>query len=373
MIALPRPLNGTAGSPIIFSNYGTGALPVFNGNGTSTGCFQQRTNGVGSTPPWSYITIDGFECENTTQYGVLFYQSVGGSAGMPGILVQNMNIHNTGPGAYAGTKQGRTSASDATCSNSPPLGPSPCDDGNYRNQLMFLDGNHIGGGVQFINNTVDTCGGHNCIQVQGDTVGALEQGNTCYGWVHNCMDTKMSQNALVSNNVCYQVGGFGGSCYYYENATLAGGGSITFEGNVAYSAKNGIQCEAAGSQYLTHCYIYNNTLFLGAWVSAIVSGSLSNVALDVRNNILDSSTPLWVCNQNNNNSCGDVVSWDYNNDGGLTGGVTSLVVKGPHDQMNVNPQYVGSSAHNFQLLPGSPEIGAGLAGLTLGNNDIGAF
>jgi hypothetical protein len=375
MISLPAPINGTTTSPIIFGNYGTGAIPIFDGNGTSTGCFQQRAVGSGSTPRWSYITIDGFECKNTTQYGVLFYQNAGGNVGMPGILIENMNIHNTGPGAYAGAVQGRTSASNEWCTNSPPAGPAPCEDGNYRNQLMFLDENRIGGGVQLVNNTVDNCGGHNCIQVQGDTTGALEQGNTCYGWIHNCMDVKLSQNALVSNNVCHELPGFnsGGACYYYENATLAGEGSITFQQNVAYSARNGVECEAAGSHYLTYCNVYNNTFFLGGWHSAISSASTSNVAFDVRNNIFDTSAPLYVCNTNNSNFCGDVVRWDYNNDGGLTGGVSGLVVKGPHDQTNVNPMYVNSGSHNFQLQTGSPEIGAGLTGVVFGTNNIGVF
>jgi hypothetical protein len=117
MISLPFPLTGTSAAPIVFSNYGTGALPVFDGGSTSTGCFQQRAVGIGSVPLWSYITIDGFECRNTTQYGVLFYQNAGGNVGMPGIVVQNMNIHNTGPGAYARAIQGRTSTANGTCTN----------------------------------------------------------------------------------------------------------------------------------------------------------------------------------------------------------------------------------------------------------------
>ncbi len=116
-ITMPTHVNGAAGNPIVISNYGTGAIPVIDGGGRSGGasaCFYARATGGGTTPLWSYITIDGFECRNTSHYGVLFYQNAGGSFGMRGIVVQNMNIHNTGPIS---------------------------DDGTYSNQLMFLDEN----------------------------------------------------------------------------------------------------------------------------------------------------------------------------------------------------------------------------------------
>ena len=82
---------------------------------------------------------------------------------MPGIVVETMNIHNTGPAT---------------------------DDGNYRNQLMFLDENRGADGVQFLNNSGQCCGGHNCIQVQMDVGGPIIKGNTGFGWNHNASTSR---------------------------------------------------------------------------------------------------------------------------------------------------------------------------------------
>ena len=120
---MPTHINGTISKPIVIGNYGTGALPLIDGGGrvgAARACFYARATGNSTSPLWSYLTIDGFECQNTSGYGVLFYQNAGGTFGMPGIIVQNMKIHNTGP---------------------------ITDDGTYSNQLMFLDENAKADGV----------------------------------------------------------------------------------------------------------------------------------------------------------------------------------------------------------------------------------
>src|SRR5579875_1930665 len=124
-------LNGTATAPIVFGNYGSGALPVFDGGSSSEYGFH-ATSG-------SHVTVDGFEIRNFTYNGVIIHSS-GGT--MPGWTVQNCNIHNTGPGAYAG-------------------GSGPYDDGEYRNQLEFLDYSYSCDGNSFLDNQVSICGGHN--------------------------------------------------------------------------------------------------------------------------------------------------------------------------------------------------------------------
>jgi len=351
-LTLPTGINGSSSNPIVFGNYGSGALPIIDGGSSAAACFYARGTGSGRTPLWSYITINGFECRNTTAYGVLFYQNQGGSAGMPGIVVKNMNIHNTGPGAYAG-------------------GGGGYDDDNYRNQLMFLDENHLADGVRFLNNKVDTCGGHNCIQVQFDTGSPQIIGNTCYGWVHNCIDVKQSRGVLVKNNVVHGPNPQG-AAYYYEN--LVGpvtNGSITWQGNLAYNVPNGIECEGDSSLGRVSCRAYNNTLYLGN-SSAIVSAATGGLSWDVRNNILDTTDPIYVCDSYNTNSCGEIKTWDYNDDGGSQGNPDSAVA-GPHDIIGVNPVYVSETRANLHLQSGSPCINAGLPGLTSGNADMGAY
>lgn len=378
MITIPSGTNGTSANPIVFTWYGSGEeRPVFDGNnGTATACFYGRATGTGSSPIFSYITINGFECLHTSRVGIYLYQNAGGTAGMPGIVFENNHIHNTGNGCYNTTGICNTGVDSDSL-----LG---C--GTYCNQLHFLDENEASSGVQFLNNWVHDCGGHNCMQVHGDHGGPLIQGNQCYDWVHNCIDVKHSVNALVTKNQCFDNNGGGGTCFYYENSGSGARGSITWTLNTVWSAPNGIQCEG-GTSFGTDCKAYNNSLFLGDSTSAIVScqpstacpgsGSLAP-SWDVRNNIFDTSAPLFVCNAQNTNSCGDIATWDYNGNGGKTGGaptvsgLTGMSGKGAHDINNVDPKYIYTGGQIFNLKSSSSYIGTGQSGLT-SNNNIGAY
>ncbi len=84
-------IHGSSSSPITFGNYGSGSLPVIDGGSTRANCILADT----INPLVSYVTIDGFECRNTTQHGIKFDTQ---SGNMPGITVENSYIHNTGPG-----------------------------------------------------------------------------------------------------------------------------------------------------------------------------------------------------------------------------------------------------------------------------------
>src|SRR5206468_4275459 len=138
---------------------------------------------------------DGWECRYTLQYGICFHDyGIPGQTEMRGIVVKNMHIHNTGPGAYSPC----TSPDYCVRPYDPgdPYGPRPDPAFAYRNQLMFLDETHYADGTQFLNNIVHDCGGHNCIQIHGDTGapqvgGAPLQPSICYNWVHNCIDLKV--------------------------------------------------------------------------------------------------------------------------------------------------------------------------------------
>jgi hypothetical protein len=343
-ITMPTHVNGTASNRIVIGNYGTGPQPIIDGGGRSgaaRACFYARATGTTTSPLWSYITIDGFECRNTSGYGILFYQNSGGSFGMPGIVVQNMNIHNTGP---------------------------LTDDGTYSNQLMFLDENAKADGVQFLNNSVTSCGGHNCIQVHKDTGSPLIQGNYCSGWIHNCIDVKSSVGVMVKSNIVNGAGSSSGSAFYFENPQIPAG-DITWEHNLVNGGPNGFECEwgGAGTNVSSTCHAFNNTVYLGSQ-SAIVTGgdpSCGNVTFDVRNNILDTTSTFY-----NGHNC-ITPTWDYNDDGGSHGAVSGP--HGSHDLDGMNPMYVNPVTNNYQLLTGSPCIGTGLSGLVPDTNNIGAY
>src|SRR5229473_1439274 len=56
-----------------------------------------------------------------------------------------------------------------------------------------------GDSFKIVNNIVNHCGGHNCLQVHYDTGAPLVQGNRVGpGCVHNCIDTKGVGNGLTS-------------------------------------------------------------------------------------------------------------------------------------------------------------------------------
>src|SRR5438876_549264 len=59
-------VNGNSGSRIIFSNYGSGPLPVIDGGSSRDYCIKAINTSV------SYLVIDGFECRNTKQQAIVF-------------------------------------------------------------------------------------------------------------------------------------------------------------------------------------------------------------------------------------------------------------------------------------------------------------
>jgi hypothetical protein len=210
----------------------------------------------------------------------------------------------------------------------------------------------------------------------------LIQGNLCYGFDHNCIDTKEVVGGMLKNNIVHGPGdpvGNTGGALFLENLPESGlalvpHASVSFVGNTVYQSSGswiwGLQCEGDTSSTMSSCKAYDNTLYLGGQ-SAIVTATTANTTWDVRNNILDTSDPLYVCSTNNSNWCGVVSIWDYN-DNGASRGVVNVVTRGPHDLLGANPLYVNAAAANFHLQAGSPCINAGQPGLD-GLTDIGAY
>ena len=328
-------VNGASGLPITFGNYGSGNLPVIDGGGTKSG---NMVNGGrdwcigGSGSKMSYLTIDGFECRNTSAYGVAF---VGVSGGSAGIIVQNCYIHDTGNG-----------------------------DTGYHNQLMFAEYNYGHAyGTKFLNNKVGNCYGHNCIQIHGDTGSPLIQGNECYSFSHNCIDVKYVQGALVDNNIVHDGLGIQQyeNAFYLQNETTSYTADVSWTHNVVYGSNitTAFQCQEAGGPVT--CRVYNNTVYANATgiFGGASTGNFNNIQIYVRNNIFDSPRPK---------DGGGRVEWDYNDN------VQSSPI-GPHD-LQVNPQYVNAAAHDFHLQAGSGVIDKGVnVNLPYSGNapDLGAF
>jgi len=346
-------LRGTQTNPITFGNYGSGNRPIIDGSSSIGSCIYANGGGSSTTSPFAYITVNGFECRNTTQYGIYFHNyATPGNQGSPGIVVKNSDIHNTGPGAYAG-------------------GSGAFDDGNYRNQLMFLDQTQSADGTQYLNNSVHDCGGHNCMELQMDTGSPLIQGNLCYGWVHMCIDVKDVVGAKIYKNTVHGPGQQG-SAFFEDNEYLPGQSSVTWAENVVYNVPNGFECEThpnKPSNYTMLCRAYNNTYHGGG--SGIVTGTDCSQALtwDVYNNVLDTPNPFYHPYSCTNRP----INWDYNDvcatqsTCNTTGNY--FYTPGPHDVFKVNPLYMNSAGTppDFRLQSASPVLNIGnssILGLT---------
>jgi hypothetical protein len=313
-------VHGSSGSPITFTSYGTGS-PIIDGNGGKLGSCVSADQAAGSGSNVSYITVDGFECRNTSQFGINFRVE---NVAMPGIVIQNNYIHNTGAGAYAG-------------------GSGAFDDGNYRNQLNAEDdtaGASGGDGFQIIGNTVNNCGGHNCLQVHYDVGGPLVQGNTVGpGCVHNCIDTKGVVNGKVIANIVTCPNCSSTSAAYYSENTYTANETISYVSNVAYNVPIGFQIESGGTCQTSPCSItaklYNNTIY-NAGLYNLMDSSCNNHTLDIQKNLIDGAVT--------NIHSGCAMTWNYNDDGGAL--TISGNPSGPND-VHVNPIYLSPNTGDF--------------------------
>lgn len=342
MLTLDNVHGSSVGGPITFTAYGNGR-PIIDGNSGKIGSCVSADQSAGSGTNVSYITIENFECRNTSQYGINFRVE---NIAMPGIVVRNNYIHNTGPGAYAGAR-----------------GRGPFDDGKYRNQLNAEDdtaGASGGDGFQLINNTVENCGGHNCLQVHYDVASPLVQGNTVGpGCIHNCIDTKGVVGGQIINNVATCPGCNSATAAFYTENTYTANESITYSGNVAYDVPVGFQAETGGTCAAGHspCSItakyYNNTIY-NPGLYNFIDGSCTNHTLDIQKNIVDGGTT------DIHSTC--TTTWNYNDDGGVYP-ITGIPSVATNDLTKENPLYVSVSTGNFT--PQSPSLV-----LTWGTNDV---
>lgn len=299
----------------------------------------------------SYITINGFECRNTVEYGINFNA---GSA-LAGIVIENNYVHDTGPGAYAG-------------------GSGAFDDGNYRNQINFeIDSTLTGvaSGVQILNNTVVHSGGHNAIEVHHDEGGPVVRGNhVSGGCVHGCIDLKGVINALVDQNVVTNPDGSANAPGFYTENTFIPQESITFSRNIVYDTPVGMQVESGTSSSYPcdngACNIsaafYNNTIYEPSSSYSLISTSCSaaNFTFTVENNIIDGGKV------DMHSGCN--IAWNYNDDGGSQGlsvfdinDTNYTAAYGANDLYDANPLFVAATNNppNFALKATSPCLYAG--------------
>ena len=355
-------VNGSAGHPVVIGHYSAGAacklphqsysavLPTIDGASTyALGFNADHNSNV------SYLTIDGFDIHDTTMGGIMFNANGGN---MPGVTIENNLVHHLGNGACNG------------CG-------SPSDPNNYDYDAGIGFNDEVSGyccsnvdGVQIIGNTVWDLGGHNTIRIHYDrSPNALVQGNLAGpGCVHNCFDTK-GINGTVTGNIA--------TCYSPAPA-------ITADGDPAWTARRGDQCEPNGSGNLTagyytenssttvtnptwigniahdiglcaqaensssHPKFYNNTCYNGLY-GAMYYQTCSNA--DVEKNLFS--------NAGNPQIWGSGIStWNYNDNYGIFG------EPGGTGNVSVDPQYTNTSAYNYAPLNSTVNSGWATKGAT---------
>src|SRR5665647_476560 len=78
------PSSGSLGNPITFGNYGSGVNPIIDANNANTRCI--------STDSKAYITIDGIDLKNGTNYGI----GCSDVAPSNNIIIKNLTISYIG-------------------------------------------------------------------------------------------------------------------------------------------------------------------------------------------------------------------------------------------------------------------------------------
>jgi len=414
MIQIPTGTQGTAGSPIVFGTYGSGAAPIFNGNSCASDGFRWEGHG---TPGVAYITINGFEVDNCIYEGIYFHNYSNPTAcselgaGIPGILIENNMLNHNGPGAFPGATVGPNPANVGSfgpqycciavgttngidqCGHSysgPAITAGPCDDSTtWRNGIMFSDehgtvsgmcNTGVPDGVRILGNTVSNNGGHDAVVVQGDSGAPQVNNNTVFQGVHELINFFTVVGAVANGNTVYTSNNSSNAMAAFLLESDGNSGDVTITNNVVYEAPGstaplaGVDCAGVDPTRTAICNVYNNTFYVPHGVG--IQAPVANSTLNVQNNIIDSSSLLYCGSTFGSDPtfCPYINKWDYNNDGGVSGGAPSgLSWQGAHDQSNVDPRYVSLPSRDFRLNAGSADIKAGIGGLPSNNNNIGYY
>lgn len=268
--------------------------------------------------------------------------------------------------------------------------------GHYANQINGEDDAGGAHAYHIIGNYVHDVDGWNCYEIHHDTGAFLVSGNTGGpGCEHGIFDVKGSGTVATPGMEINNIG-IGGALegyqttttFYTENA-FNNGATVYWEQNIAYDVTFAFQScpgdAAPSGNWASNNYYYNNTIYLPAGISGATgfndncgqTGSRGVSTIDIRNNIIDGGAGSSI----NINKGYATATENYNNIGGAQGSAGfffAALPQGAKDQSTANgnacnPSYVNASTHDFRLLSGSCDVGAGLGSLVSGNNNIGYY
>jgi hypothetical protein len=329
----------------------------------------------------------------------------------------------TEPGTWNQTVGGTTSDGTCTWKNTGVAG-------HYKNQLGIEDdatNGHNQDGVKILNNTVKWGGGWDLVEVHLDTGGPIVQGNivgpggnhgfidshgggsagstcgpngtaTCaYQVLSNVVQSGFAENLMACQNAGPSCSSVNTPGIYEEGLQSSSTATIIAQLNTVYDGGLGMQvvpsaldgdCAGGTGTCPVSAKVYNNTFYIPPSATASTGfstsggdGNRSGSSIDLRNNILDggSSQSVFV------NTGFTTHIEDYNDIGGAQGSpgfsFNGSSTRGAHDLFcasscaggSADPLYANAGIANFAIPSTSPCFQKGLAGLTSGMTNIGAF
>lgn len=329
-------LSGTASQPIVLTAYGSGALPVINGNGAAGDLLHIS----GSS---TYVVIDSVHVQNVTQFGVRLDDSTSH------VTIQNMEI---GPTICGGVAMGRSAYSrvlhnsihDTTlmCRNT-----GDCSASGYGGEGVDVGGSNQEIGYNRLVHTAALCNGNpyadgSCVEIYGPVTNLSIHHN----W---CEDSAEIAEAAVSTSTDYTS-------------------NVEFHHNVFAYPATGLCLQTNGyngttASHWSNYKFQNNTVVLGSnnaaanapWFSCFASNESTKI-LTVENNVFWLTAGQYLATYNGSNT-GELTS-DYNIYHWASGGNPGSFPMGSHD-LTSDPLFVNAGAADFNPGTGSPAIGTG--------------
>ena len=286
--------SGTSGHPITFGKYGTGANPTINANNSNARCI--------STTGRSYITIDGIDCTNATEFGI-------GTSSSPGkyVTIQNLKVSAIGTdnNERVGINQtgGYTTITYCTVTDISQNGIQYGGSNNIitHNNISNTNARYTGWGAgiagdgnndELAYNLLDNCGG---IGADGLTHGIYVGTGSTNANVHDNTITNSVRGSGIKSN--------GGGNFHHNNVSISrlSGIEVGFNStnvatlNIYYNTfagnRSGVSQSSQGTGAFT-LNIYNNTFYRNnntaadAYCQEIAIDNNINTALVIQNNIL---------------------------------------------------------------------------------------
>lgn len=373
---LSVPSSGSAGNPITFGKYGTGALPNIDGSGSRTRTVQVSGK---SYVTISYIQFTGSATSNSgsvsiynSNHVIIDHISVHGNIGLAGIVIEgtggsntvsNSTVYNTTHADYDrgcgiildGTAGSNTITNNTIYSNSA--------DGIKLAMFTATSSNTISGNTIYLNGAAG-------ISINASCANNIVQNNKVYSngrLVADCYGIdlfKVGNNNVVRYNTTYNHNyrslDAGGIRFDGEPGAIFGTGNKIYY-NLIYNERNGIHLLGC-----SNATVYNNTIYNSGVTGIWNHGSYANNNT-FKNNIVHTAGTSLVFNNDATNSVYDYNDYydttmtnKFNWNGTASSTLAAWRASSNQDVHSISsdPEFV-TAGSDFRLLSTSLSINAG--------------